>query len=490
MKNLTAKDLILADDLTVEEVNAILKKYCFTDVKKADRNLLSLAGEPPTRRLFAEIVEELLQRICESPDLDAALNNLERFANVAFDRNFFYTLLRDAPALISLLVACFGSSQYLSDTLIRNPEYFEWLMEPGVMSHPRDRNVMYQELSSKVKIPGSLDKKLNAMRRYKRREALRIGLRDLLKEADLETTTLELSNLADASLQIAYELAEAQLTPGFGEPQFVDADGKIKKSAFAVIGMGKLGGCELNFSSDIDVMFVYSHEGETSKGIDNREYFTKMSEFIVNALSKVTEEGYVFRVDIRLRPESSTGSIVRSLDSYEAYYEGWGEIWERQALIKARPVAGDAELGRAFIEMIQPFVYQRYLDAKTIELIKKDIRNTKAKIEKRIGPKAVHSHVKLGVGGIREIEFIVQVLQLINGGRDKELQNRNTLKTIELLHTKGYLDEKESTCLKEAYRFLRTVEHRLQIIADRQIHLLPSRKDELNKLAKRMGYRK
>ncbi|HIE26101.1 TPA: hypothetical protein EYP66_02315 [Candidatus Poribacteria bacterium] len=498
MKAATVKDLILAPNLTSDEVNRILSRYNFTDLAKADRNLQRLAAEPPTRQLFAEIVETLLRAIAYSPDPDAALNNLERFANTTFDRRMLYAFLRDIPALIPVLITICGCSQYLSDTLIRNPEYFEWLMEPDVMNHPKNRDVMYRELSRMVNhLP--LDKKLDAMRRYKRRETLRIGLRDLLEDADLETTTLELSNLADVSLQIAYELAEAELTSKLGEPQTVTSDGSIGKSRFAVIGMGKLGGRELNFSSDIDVMFVYSSEGQTSQGIDNREYFTKMSEFIVNALSRVTGEGYVFRVDIRLRPESSAGSIVRSLDGYEAYYENWGEIWERQALIKARPAAGDESLGQDFIEMIEPFVYQRYLDMETIELIREDIRQTKKRIERRIGSKAAKSHVKLGTGSIRDIEFIVQYLQLIHGGRDKELRNRNTLQVIDLLcslrspmlsacGSKGYFDDVESERLKAAYRFLRTTEHRLQILADRQLHLLPTKPDELNKLAKRMGY--
>jgi len=507
MKNLTVKDLILAPNLTSDEVNSILDQYNFTDLTKADRNLERLAGEPPTRQLFADIAESLLLAISQSPDSDAALNNLERFADATFDRRMLYTFLRDIPALIDVLVTICGFSQYLSDTLIRNPEYFGWLMEPDVMNQPKDRDMMYQELSQMVNLFSLLDKKLDAMRRYKRRETLRIGTRDLLGDADLETTTLELSNLADVSLQIAYELAEAELTPKLGQPQIVMSNGNnqtslkegVLKSAFAVVGMGKLGGCELNFSSDIDVMFVYSSEGKTSEGVDNREYFTKMSEFIVNALSKVTGEGYVFRVDIRLRPESSAGSIVRSLDSYEAYYESWGEIWERQALIKARPVAGDEKLGRDFIEMIEPFIYQRYLDVETIDLIREDIRQTKARIERRIGSKVVKSHVKLGRGSIRDIEFIVQYLQLINGGRDKELRNRNTLQSIDLLcslcsptpsayGSRGYFDDIESICLKEAYRFLRTVEHRLQILADQQLHVLPTKPDELDKLAKRMGY--
>ena len=481
----------------------ILARYNFTDLAKAAHNLHSLAGDNTyTQKIFAEIVEAVLPAISASPDPDAALNNLERYAQMVFDRNLFYAILRDAPALIPLLTTSFGSSQYLSDTLIRHPEYFEWMMEPGVMSQTKNRETMYQELSRMAHLPKSLDNKLNAMRRYKRRETLRIGLRDLLNVADLETTTVELSNLAEASLQVAYELAQAEITDKYGLPQSVSAEELAKRGGsenagagtYAVIGMGKLGGRELNFSSDVDIMFVYSHEGQTSKGFENRHYFNKMSEFIIRAMSEITEEGYVFRMDARLRPESSAGTIARSIDSYEAYYEGWGETFDRQALIKARYVAGDEKLGRMFIEMIQPFIYQRYLDEyqqyldeDSISLVKEEIAQTKKRIERRLGDKKT-THVKLGIGSIREIEFIVQMMQLVRGGRDKQLRERNTLKAIDALSAKGHFNETERNHLAEAYRFLRTVEHRIQIESDRQLHVLPDKPDDLNKLAKRTGY--
>jgi len=487
MENLS--DLININD-------EILSRYNFTDLAKATHNLQSLAGDNTyTRKIFAEIAEAVLQAISRSTDPDAALNNFERYAKMVFDRTLFYTILRDAAALIPLLTTSFGASQYLSDTLMRHPEYFEWMMEPGVMSQTKDRDVMYQELSRMICLTKSVDKQLNAMRRYKRRETLRIGVRDLLGIADVETTTLELSNLAEASLQVSYELAKADITAKYGIPQCVldeevsetvlSAD--VETATFAVIGMGKLGGYELNFSSDVDVMFVYSHEGQTTKGFENRHYFDKMSEFIIRAMSEITEEGYVFRMDARLRPESSAGCIARSLDSYEAYYEGWGETFDRQALIKARCVAGDEKLGRMFIEMIQPFIYQRYLDEDSITLIREEIARTKRRIERRIGEKNA-THVKLGIGGIREIEFIVQMMQLVRGGRDKELRERNTLRIIDRLHAKAHLSETERSQLSEAYRFLRTVEHRIQIEFDRQLHVLPDKPDELEKLAKRTGY--
>jgi glutamate-ammonia-ligase adenylyltransferase len=490
-QNLSAKDLILAPELTTEQVNQILEPYSFQDVSRAARNLQNLAvGLSPLPQAFNEIVEFLLKSVADSPDPDAALNNFERFAAATFDRLWLYRLLREAPFLLRMLTTCFGASAYLSDILVRNPEYFYELIDANVMSEPKNREMMYSELTKSVGLFQLAEQKLNAMRRYKRKETLRIGLRDLLGDADLETTTLELTNLAEAALQVCYEIGTAELTAKFGMPYGQLPDVEKVPSTFAVIAMGKFGGYELNFSSDIDVMFVYSHDGKTDEGVENRHYFAKLCEFIINGLSEVTVAGYVFRVDARLRPQSSVGVIARSIDSYEAYYEGWGEIWERQALIKARPVAGDPKLGGQFIRMLQPFVYQRYLDEFSIAEIKLDIRQTKARIERRISEKAsVHTHVKLGIGGIRDIEFIIQCLQLIHGGPLPALRNRNSLESIDLLYRQGLLNPTDQHILAEAYRFLRMVEHRIQMEADQQRYSLPSKAADVIKLAKCMRYR-
>lgn len=489
--NLNPKDLILAPELTTEEVEDVLKNYGLQDLRRASRNLQDLAGEPPVREACAEIIETLLQSVADSAHPDSALHNFARFVDVTFDRLWLYHLLRDAPFLTSILTTSFGSSTYFSDILIRNPEYFGGLGDADVMTAPKTREIMCNELSQSMRSLDSIEQKLDALRRYKRKESLRIGLRDLLGDADLETTTLELTNLAEAALQKCYEIGENELTSRFGAPQAELSNGEKTRSTFVVIGMGKFGGYELNFSSDIDVMFIYSRDGETSQGVENRQYFNKLSEFIINGLSELTAEGYVFRVDARLRPESSAGSIARSIDSYEAYYEGWGEIWERQALIKARPVAGDLKLGRQFIDTIQPFVYQRYLDEFSIAEIKMDIRQTKSRIENRIREKgaSVDTHVKLGVGCIRDIEFTIQCLQLIYGGPNSALRNCNSLETIELLYQHKFLSPRNRDVLAEAYRFFRTVEHRLQMEADQQRYSLPSKTSDLIKLARSVGYR-
>ena len=489
--NLTPKDLILSpDDLPPEAVDQILGLYGFQDVQSVNRRLNNLADIPPYREAFAEIVSHLLSASADSPDSDAALNNFERFVNATFDRLWLYRLLHDAPFLLRILSTCFGSSTYFSDILVRNPEYFYELIDAGVMNDPKGRETMYGELSQAVQQFDLAEQKLNAIRGYKRKESLRLGLRDLLGDADIETTTQELTNLAEAALQVCYEIGTAELTPKMGTPWGELASGEKVPSALTVIAMGKFGGYELNFSSDIDVMFVYSHDGVTDQGIENGEYFAKLCEFIINGMSKVTQAGYVFRVDVRLRPESRAGVIARSIDSYEAYYEGWGEIWERQALIKARPVAGDLKLGAQFIRTIQPFVYRRYLDEQSITEIKLDVRQTKARIESQIREQGddVMTHVKLGIGGIRDIEFTIQCLQLIHGGPTSALRNYNSLETIDLLYHHGVLDQMDRDILADAYRFLRTVEHRIQMYADLQRYSLPSKEPELIKLAKRIGY--
>lgn len=491
ISDLNPKDLILAPEVTAEGIEGVLKQYGIKDLPRATRNLQSLAGEPPVREACAEIIETLLESVANSAHPDSALHNFERFVGVTDDQLRLYHVLRDAPFLMSLLTMSFGASTYFSDILMRNPEYFYGFVDADVIGSPKPREILYDELSQSLLSLGSVEESLDALRRYKRKESLRIGVRDLLGAADIETTTLELTNLAEVALQKCCEIGEHELTSRFGTPQADLPNGGKIGSTFAVIGMGKFGGSELNFSSDIDVMFLYSRDGTTSQGIENRQYFNKLSEFIIHGLSEITAEGYVFRVDARLRPESSAGSIARSIDSYEAYYEGWGEIWERQALIKARPVAGDLKLGRQFIDTIQPFVYQRYLDEFSISEIKMDIRQTKSRIEDRIREKGsfVNNHVKLGTGGIRDIEFTIQCLQLIYGGPNSGLRNCNTLKTIELLYQHKFLSPRNRDVLGEAYRFLRMIEHRLQMEGDQQRYSLPSKTTDLIKLARCAGYR-
>ena len=453
------------------------------------RSLQELAtDDADTQSCFSEIVIPVLQASFNSPNSETALNRFSRFAQVAFNRRRLYQLLRDAPFLMRSVIFGFGASTYLSETLIRNPEYFYDIIDANVMGTVKTSEMMYEELALSLSHFNSVEQKLRILRRYKRRETLRIGLRDLLKTVDVKTTTLELSNLAEAALQHCYEIGRDQIMqPKFGTPLNEEGTAPCR---FAIIGMGKLGGYELNFSSDIDLIFVYSDDAHTDTGTDNSEYFSRLCEFIIKAMSEITPEGYVFRVDIRLRPESSAGVIIRSMESYESYYEGWGDLWERQALIKARCVAGDMAFGDEFIRMIQPFVYQRYLDGVTLGEIKADIRRTKARIEERlVGEGAtLEKHVKLGPGAIRDIEFTVQCLQMIHGAQRKSLCSHNTLEALSALKTHKLLTPEDADALTAAYRFLRTVENAIQIEGDQQRYSIPEKETEERELARRVGY--
>ena len=476
-----------------EEIHRILsdatKRAGDIDSESILRSLQELAtDDSDLQACFAEIVIPLLAATIDAPNSEAALSRFSRFAQAIFNRRWLYQLLQDTQSLIRPVIFCFGASNYLSEILIRTPEYFHDIIDEDVMEQQKTSETMYQELKQSISRFASVEQKLRILRRYKRRETLRIGLRDLLKTADVATTTLELSNLAEAALQHCYEIGRDQIMkPKFGTPLNEDGDAPCR---FAIIGMGKLGGYELNFSSDIDLIFVYSDDAHTDTGTDNSEYFSRLCEFIIKAMSEITPGGYVFRVDIRLRPESSAGVIIRSMESYESYYEGWGDLWERQALIKARPVAGDMEFGDEFMRMIQPFVYQRYLDGVTLTEIKADIRRTKARIEERLISEntSLERHVKLGPGGIRDIEFTVQCLQMIHGAKRKSLCSHNTLETLAALKENAFLDPEEADALSTAYRFLRTVENGIQIEDDQQRYSIPEGETEARELARRIGY--
>src|SRR5438309_847147 len=325
---------------------------------------------------------------------------------------------------------------------------------------------------------------MKGLRRVKYRHLLRIGARDLLGDADRDVTTEELAHLADVCLAEALAFAEAAARVEYGAP--LGASGT--ETGVAVIAMGKLGGEELNYSSDIDLMFAYGADGETAGGrsgrVENGEYFARVCREVVAFLEGVTDEGYAFRVDLRLRPEGRTGPVVLSLAGYRAYYRDRAELWERQALIKARVAAGDLRVGACFMAEAREVVYRPGIDTRIVPAI----RAMKAQIDRTLGAKGdAATNVKLGRGGIREIEFLVQALQLLYGGDDSWLRERNTRKMIFRLSERGYLAPDLGRMLSEAYAHLRTVEHRLQILHEFQTHTLPSSPLELGRLARRVG---
>ncbi len=412
-----------------------------------------------------------------------ALNNLERYAAVV-DRSVLYRTLAVHPGAALLLARVGGSSQFLADVLRRRPSNLAWLLEPRTM-RVWFADDFAEDLAQSLRPFTTREARMNALRRFKYRQLLRIGARDLLGDADLSVTTEELARLADACLAQALRDAEAAEQARHGAP--LDADGT--ETGLAIIGMGKLGGEELNYSSDIDLMFVYGADGETAGGptgaLPNGEYFARVCRDLVAMLESVTEEGYAFRVDLRLRPEGRMGAVVLSLDAYRAYHRERAELWERQALLKARVSAGDARVGARFMDFARDTVYQPGLDARVVPAI----RVMKREIDRALDRKGEGSalNVKLGRGGIREIEFLVQALQLLYGGDDSWLRERNSLKALFRLTERGYLTPERGRSLSHALVHLRTVEHRLQILHEFQTHTLPTAPLELGRLARRVG---
>ncbi len=314
------------------------------------------------------------------------------------------------------------------------------------------------------------------LRVYRRRELARIGGRDLLGLATVDETVRELSALASAVIEAALAVTRARTAEEWG--------GDVPRQ-FVVLGMGKLGGGELNYSSDVDLVYVYDQDGEHPGGRTVREFFVRIAEEVTRAIAEVTPDGLCFRVDMRLRPGGGEGPLAASLAATVAYYETWGQTWERAVWLKARPVAGDVALGEALVEELRPFVYRRFLDFGTLE----DLNAMKRKVDASLrDPSARVRNVKLGRGGIRGVEFWVQAHQLIHGGKDARLRERGTLPALARLAENGYADPATAAALAEAYRFLRDVEHKLQIVQQRQTQLIPADPDAVRTLARRLGF--
>ena len=457
-----------------------LNRLGVVDFRRAHAALVSMASTGITLDLLAGICDQLGQTLARCPDPDMALNNLDRFVGRARNPLSIGTLFeRDATALPTL-VQIFSTSQHFSDLLIADPEGFDLLrLTEGA---PVARQMLVEDLVAEISALEHEQTVLRSLRRFKRRETLRITYGDIIREQSLQTVTAQISYLADAILEGALRAAWRKIRGQRGDP--IGPDGQAAR--FTVLGMGKLGGCELNYSSDIDLIFLYDGEGKTNgaRPMSNHEFFDHLARELVRLLTENTELGTVYRVDLRLRPDGQRGPMVMSLPAMLAYYDGRGRTWERQAYIKARPVAGDLELGNQFLAQLSPWIYRRYLARADIS----GIKALKRRIEQNVRGDDQGRDVKVGHGGIRDIEFVIQFLQLLNGGDLPQLRTTNTLEAMIRLEQCGCLTNQERVLLGENYNFLRKIEHRLQILFDLQTHMMPADDAELRKLALRMGY--
>ncbi len=421
-----------------------------------------------------KFLPSLARRLRNSADEEMTVTNLLRFIEASFNPTTLFHDITEHSILLDMLVAAFSTSQFFSDILVRDPELFHWLTTTTVLERPKRKEEFLAAARQTSLLFHSAEKKINALKRFQRREFLRIGMRDILGHADLETTTRELSHLADVVFQLVAELMWNELSEKYGA---------APETSWAIFGLGKLGGEELNYSSDIDIIAVFDEDGTlrlpASRHITHTEFFIRFIERIVQTLTAITEEGFFYRVDTRLRPDGDSGPLIRSFAATMNYYESRGELWERQMLIKARRIAGDEEFAGRFLRSLMPFIYPRSFFRSPVEEI--------AAIKARIENTSDERNIKLCRGGIRDIEFIVQALQLVNAGQNSTLQTGTTLSAIKLLHKHKILARSEAETLQAAYKFYRVLEHRLQMMEYEQIHTLPASKKERQSLARRMN---
>ncbi len=450
----------------------------FDDAAMMRRLFADLSGRGVTQADTAAFMPRLLAAITDSPDASLSLAALTRWTAACTSPQNYMPLLLE-PGVLDRFCFVTGSSPYFADLLSRYPDYFDIIAHPEKYGGRETPARRYLEISRLTESCDTPDQQGAVLRRWKAREMLQIGARDLLGLDAMPTAAREFSNLADACVQAALDIAYASL------------QAKGSSNPLAVVALGKLGGQELNYSSDIDLLFVHEdslrlqtelHDG---RRIETAVYLGRLAENVIRILSDETAEGHVFRVDMRLRPEGRFGPLTRSLTGCRAYYEKWAENWERQALLKARFVAGNRALGEAFLHSLEPLIYRRQISGAFLN----DIRVNKRRIEQTCARRGEEqTNIKTGYGGIRDIEFIVQLLQLEFGSRQPRLRSPTTLTALTRLNEVGYLTDRDTEELADDYKWLRTLEHRLQLLHNAQTQTLPPYPDRTawEHLARRM----
>ena len=457
-----------------------LRSLGVENIDRGVANLEGLARLPVPEDLLSVLVRQLAEALPGLSDPDMAVNNFDRFLAAARSPLSLGALFERDPAALPQLLQIFSTSQYLSDVLIRDQESYDLLRLTD--GQPVERRLLVEEIVAESEACGDERSIMEMLRRTKHRETLRIAYGDIIHQQPLEVVTEQISHLADALCETALRFAFKSLAAGRGTPR----DGAGRDARFVVLALGKLGGRELNYSSDIDLICLRKGEGKTdgARGVGNQEFYERLVKLFVKLLSEVTGNGVAYRVDLRLRPNGSQGRAVISTDAALRYYDTSGRTWERQAFVKARPVAGDLTLGREFLRKLEPWVYRRYLSRADIS----GIQALKRRIEKRSLEKDEHGNIKTGHGGIRDIEFVIQFLQLLNGGDLVAVRTGATLEAIDRLQQAGCLTLDERNILSQNYRTLRKVEHCLQVMFDLKTHTLPDSDDEMRRLAIRMRY--
>ncbi len=465
-------DLVLSDRLSEERSALVLKSAGFRNPSRGIVNLRRIAGAGVQREVFARLLVLAWDYIIRSGDPDMALNNWDRFTEQVTDRQSFFQDLLAQPRRIEIMILIFAGSQFLSDTLIRNPAFLEWIGDPSVIIGRRNLTAMQREIAGELAELPDRQARLDAIRRFRRREILRIGTKDICLAGNFTEVVEELSDLARAIVTATLEqvLSEQSNSPGH----------------MCVLAFGKLGGEELNYSSDIDLLAVYRPDPDIP---DQEKLATAAFRQVVRDLSDFTVQGQAYRVDLRLRPWGNAGRLVYSVPTLERYYREEGALWELQALLKLGPVAGDQELGWDLLRSLRSIATQRleHIDREVVVSTVRQLR-ARAVVEHNAAPAEpggiVGADVKNGEGGIRDIEFLVQALQMLHQRLSPEIVTGNTLATLDRLEEAGILSGEAVSSLRKDYLFLRRIEHFLQVYDDQQLHAIPAETEAQNKLTR------
>jgi glutamate-ammonia-ligase adenylyltransferase len=460
----TTSDFPYIDD---ETARLLIEPGGFADPRAAARCVRELAALPGARLPLSRIWPQLLKALTNAASPDRALVNFARFIQGTAEPLRLLETLAEAPRTTEMLVTLFAGSQFLTEILLRNSDYLPRLADRAALTQIKsaDRYAAEARLAVAAAQSAKTDSRdataFEALRRFQRQEFLRIGISDLCALLDLPSVTQQLSYLADGIVRTALELVAPPSDHG--------------PSGFAVLAMGKLGGGELNYSSDIDLLFLAGEDASA---------YQRLGERLITVLTQATGEGFLYRVDMRLRPWGAVGPLVTTTEGYLKYLKANARLWEKQALLRARSIAGDALVSRAFLAQASELLFTTNSEA-----VRADVHAMKQRTEARLRELGQDwGEVKLGEGSIRDVEFVVQFLQLTHGAEHPELRGGTVLEVLDRLAERRLVTEDEHRVLAAGYVFLRTVEHYLQILDYRQTHLLPANAADLRYLAQRLGY--
>ena len=461
MTDLISSFSLIPDPFSEDSLTTLLERMGFEENQAVRQALFRLAKIPSARQFLAALMPHLLIMLSNAGNPDRVATNLERFISSSTDPNNILEHLAANPRGLEILGRLFSGSQYLSDIFLSRPNYYWRLLTLEQFARNKSSALYLKEARGELRRFNDPESKLNILRQFQHLEQLRIGICDLLDLYDLNTVTEQLSNLADSLVQACFEIVSVQ--------------NEINPIGFAVLGMGKLGGEELNYSSDIDLLFITQNDPVK---------YIRLGERLIDAISKITSEGFLYRVDMRLRPWGSVGTLVSSVNGFLRYLEKNARIWEKQALLKARFITGDKFVSDEFLTKSKEFIFNT-----PSELVRNSVWDLKSKTEIELRLKGQdQGEVKLGEGSIRDIEFVVQFIQLSFGKETPAICSHNTLESLNLFSVHNILPADELRILSDGYRFLRTIEHHLQMMDYRQTHKLPAQSNLLNDLGRRLGF--